>query len=92
MTPGRRQYLEVKARHPDAILFFRMGDFYEMFDDDAKAASKALDIVLTARDAGKGDRIPMAGVPYHAAEGYVAKLIEQGFRVAICDQIGEVPA
>ena len=91
-TPVRRQYLEMKARHPDAILFFRLGDFYETFDDDAKLVAKTLDIVLTGRDIGRGERVPMAGVPYHAAEGYVAKLIEHGHRVAICDQIGEVPA
>jgi DNA mismatch repair protein MutS len=91
-TPVRRQYLEMKARHPDAILFFRLGDFYETFDDDARTVAKALDIVLTGRDIGRGERVPMAGVPYHAAEGYVARLIEQGHRVAICDQIGEVPA
>jgi DNA mismatch repair protein MutS len=91
-TPVRRQYLELKARHPDAILFFRLGDFYETFDEDAKIVAKALDIVLTGRDIGRGERVPMAGVPYHAAEGYVARLIEQGHRVAICDQIGEVPA
>jgi len=91
-TPVRRQYLEMKARHPDAILFFRLGDFYETFDEDAKLVAKTLDIVLTGRDIGRGERVPMAGVPYHAAEGYVAKLIEHGHRVAICDQIGEVPA
>ena len=91
-TPVRRQYLELKARHPDAILFFRLGDFYETFDDDARVVAKTLDIVLTGRDIGRGERIPMAGVPYHAAEGYVARLIEHGHRVAICDQIGEVPA
>jgi DNA mismatch repair protein MutS len=91
-TPVRRQYLEMKARHPDAILFFRLGDFFETFDEDAKLVAAALDIVLTGRDIGRGERVPMAGVPYHAAEGYVARLIEQGHRVAICDQIGEVPA
>jgi DNA mismatch repair protein MutS len=91
-TPVRRQYLELKARHPDAILFFRLGDFYETFDDDARVVARTLDIVLTGRDIGRGERIPMAGVPYHAAEGYVARLIEHGHRVAICDQIGEVPA
>ncbi|MFN8634676.1 MAG: DNA mismatch repair protein MutS [Chloroflexota bacterium] len=90
-TPVRRQYLELKARHPDAILFFRLGDFYETFDDDARIVASALDIVLTGRDIGRGERVPMAGVPYHAAEGYVARLIERGHRVAICDQIGEVP-
>jgi DNA mismatch repair protein MutS len=90
-TPVRRQYLEIKARHPDALLFFRLGDFYETFDEDAKIVSKVLDIVLTGRDIGRGERAPMAGIPHHAAEGYVARLIERGHRVAICDQIGEVP-
>jgi len=90
-TPVRRQYLEVKARHPDAILFFRLGDFYETFDDDAKVVARAVDIALTGRDIGRGERVPMAGVPAVAAEGYIAKLIGLGHRVAICDQIGEVP-
>ncbi len=87
-TPMMRQYLEVKARHPDAILFFRLGDFYEMFFDDALAASRALGITLTARAKGD-DKIPMCGVPYHAARGHVARLLEQGFKVAICDQVEE---
>ena len=91
-TPVRRQYLELKARHPDAILFFRLGDFYETFDDDARLVADALDIVLTGREMGRGERIPMAGVPYQAAEGYIARLIERGHRVALCDQVGEVPA
>jgi len=88
-TPIRRQYLELKGRHPDAILFFRLGDFYETFDDDARIVADALEIVLTGRDMGRGDRIPMAGVPYHAAEGHIARLIQRGHRVAICEQIGE---
>src|SRR5512147_2686914 len=83
-----RQYLEVKARYPDAILFFRLGDFYEMFFDDAVRASQVLHIALTAR--AKGDeRVPMCGVPYHAARGYLVKLLEHGFKVAICDQVEE---
>ncbi len=87
-TPMMRQYLEVKARYPDAILFFRLGDFYEMFFDDAVQASQALQITLTAR--AKGDeKVPMCGVPYHAARGYVARLLERGFKVAICDQVEE---
>src|SRR5437764_12718962 len=73
-TPVRRQYLEIKARHPDAILFFRLGDFYETFDEDARIVSKVLDIVLTGRDIGRGERVPMSGIPYHAAEGSVATL------------------
>jgi len=87
-TPMMRQYLEVKARYPDAILFFRLGDFYEMFFDDALRASEALSITLTSR--AKGDeKVPMCGVPHHAARGYVARLLEQGFKVAICDQVEE---
>jgi len=81
-----RQYLEVKARYPDAILFFRLGDFYEMFNEDAVQASEALQITLTSRAKGDG-KIPMCGVPYHAAKGYVARLLERGFKVAICDQV-----
>jgi DNA mismatch repair protein MutS len=87
-TPMMRQYLETKARYPDAILFFRLGDFYEMFFDDALAASEALQITLTARAKGD-DKVPMCGVPFHAARGYVAKLLERGFKVAICDQVEE---
>src|SRR5512132_1794966 len=85
-TPMMRQYLETKARYPDALLFFRLGDFYELFFEDALTASDALQITLTAR--AKGDeKVPMCGVPYHAARGYVAKLLERGFKVAICDQV-----
>jgi DNA mismatch repair protein MutS len=87
-TPMIRQYLEVKARVPDAILFFRLGDFYEMFFEDAVTASEALQITLTARSKGD-DKVPMCGVPHHAARGYVAKLLEKGFKVAICDQVEE---
>ncbi|WP_373048442.1 DNA mismatch repair protein MutS [Vulgatibacter sp.] len=86
VTPLMRQYLETKAQHQDAILFFRLGDFYEMFFEDAVQASQALGIVLTSRS--KGDNpVPMCGFPYHAARGYIAKLIEQGFKVAICEQV-----
>jgi DNA mismatch repair protein MutS len=88
VTPMMRQYLEVKAQHPDAILFFRLGDFYEMFMDDAVKASEALQITLTSRSKGD-DRVPMCGVPFHAARGYVARLLERGFNVAICDQVEE---
>ena len=87
-TPMVRQYLAIKAGHPDAILFFRLGDFYEMFFEDAVTASAALGITLTARSKGD-DKIPMCGVPYHAARGYVARLLEQGLKVAICDQVEE---
>ncbi len=86
-TPMIRQYLEVKAEHPDCLLFFRLGDFYEMFLEDAEEAAKLLEITLTGRDAGSAGRIPMCGVPYHAAEIYIAKLIVQGKRVAICEQV-----
>lgn len=90
-TPIRKQYLEIKRNYPDAILFFRLGDFYETFDDDARTAAEVLDIVLTSRNVAKGDRVPMAGIPHHAAEGYIAKLVERGFHVAICEQIGDGP-
>jgi DNA mismatch repair protein MutS len=85
LTPARKQYLDIKREYPNCILFFRMGDFYEMFDDDAIIAARELDITLTARQ----DGIPMAGVPYHAIENYVARLIEKGFHVAVCDQTSE---
>ena len=88
-TPLRRQYLEVKARHPDAIVLFRLGDFYETFDEDARTAAAELDIVLTGRDMGKGQRVPMAGVPAHALEGYLARLIRRGYKVAICEQVSD---
>ena len=87
-TPMMRQYLAVKAQVPDALLFFRLGDFYELFLEDAKVAAEVLQITLTARSKGD-DKIPMCGVPYHAARGYVAKLLEKGFKVAICDQVEE---
>jgi DNA mismatch repair protein MutS len=86
LTPLRKQYLELKARYPGAILFFRLGDFYETFDDDAKLVAKELDITLTSRPNGKAGRVPLAGVPYHAVEGYLAKLVRKGYRVAICEQ------
>jgi DNA mismatch repair protein MutS len=88
-TPLRRQYLELKAQYPDTILFFRLGDFYETFDDDAEVAARELDLTLTSRPFSKGLRVPMAGVPHHAIEGYVARLIEKGYRVAIAEQVGE---
>jgi DNA mismatch repair protein MutS len=91
ITPMLRQYQELKSRYADCILFFRLGDFYEMFYDDAKVASGILDVVLTSRDAGKGGRIPMCGIPYHAKDSYLAKLIKAGFKVAICEQV-EDPA
>jgi DNA mismatch repair protein MutS len=87
-SPIRRQYLDIKRRHPDAILFFRLGDFYETFDDDARLVSSELDIMLTGREMGRGERVPLAGIPYHAAEGYVARLIAKGYKIAICEQLG----
>ena len=90
-TPIRRQYLQIKRQHPDALLFFRLGDFYETFDEDAQTMADELDVVLTSRSMSKGQRIPMAGVPYHAVEGYIAKLIAKGYKVAICDQVSREP-
>jgi DNA mismatch repair protein MutS len=86
-TPLMRQYSAIKQRHPNALLLFRLGDFYELFFEDAVVASKELQITLTSRNKEKGSPVPMCGVPYHAAEGYIAKLIRRGFRVAICDQM-----
>ena len=88
-TPMMQQYLSVKAEHPDDLVFYRMGDFYELFFDDAKKASQLLDVTLTARGKNNGTPIPMCGVPYHAAENYLAKLVKQGVSVAICEQIGD---
>jgi len=90
VTPVRKQYLQIKAQHPDAIVFFRLGDFYETFDEDAEIAARELDLVLTSRPVAKGQRVPMAGVPHHAVDGYIARLIEKGYRVAIAEQVGEV--
>jgi len=92
LTPARRQYLAFKRKYPHAILFFRMGDFYETFDDDARLVAKELEIVLTGREMGKGQRVPLAGIPHHAAESYIARLINKGYKVAICEQVGPVPA
>lgn len=91
-TPMMAQYQEIKSRHPNEILFFRLGDFYEMFFDDALLASRELEITLTGREAGLPERIPMCGVPYHSAENYIAKLIQKGYKVAICEQIGDPKA
>ena len=95
-TPMMKQYLEMKKNHPDSILFFRLGDFYEMFAEDAKLASKELDLTLTSRDRGKrarpeAEQVPMCGIPYHASESYIARLIAKGYKVAICEQM-EDPA
>src|ERR1700716_3705774 len=86
-TPLMRQYAAVKKDHPTALLFFRLGDFYELFFDDAIVAAKELQITLTSRNKEKGIAVPMCGVPHHAAEGYIGKLIRKGFKVAICEQM-----
>lgn len=91
VTPIRQQYLDIKKKYPDVILFFRLGDFYETFDRDAEITSKELDIVLTSRNVAKGVRIPMAGIPFHAVDNYLGKLIEKGYHVAICEQVGSQP-
>lgn len=91
LTPMMKQYFEIKNNHKDKIVFFRLGDFYEMFFDDALTASKVLDITLTGRDCGMKERAPMCGIPYHAADSYIAKLIENNYKVAICEQ-AEDPA
>ncbi len=90
-TPARRQYLQIKAQYPEAIVLFRLGDFYETFEEDAKIVAQACDIVLTSRPIGRGKRVPLAGVPYHAVEGYIAKLINAGHKVAVVDQVGDQP-
>ncbi|MDL2212150.1 DNA mismatch repair protein MutS [Erysipelotrichaceae bacterium OttesenSCG-928-M19] len=87
LTPMMRQYLEVKEKYQDTILFYRLGDFYEMFFDDALVASKALEIALTGRNAGLEERVPMCGVPFHSSEPYIKKLLDQGYKVAICEQL-----
>ena len=91
VTPMMQQYLDTKAEYKDCILFFRLGDFYEMFFDDARTASRELELTLTGKDCGLSERAPMCGVPYHAVDTYVEKLIERGYKVAICEQM-EDPA
>ena len=86
-TPIRQQYLRIKRRYPSAIVLFRLGDFYETFDEDARIASRELEIVLTSREMGKGNKVPLAGIPYHALDNYLARLINRGYRVAICEQV-----
>ncbi|MFQ5473745.1 MAG: hypothetical protein ACE5FA_12800, partial [Dehalococcoidia bacterium] len=85
-TPLRRQYLDIKKRYPHAILFFRLGDFYETFDEDAETVARELEIVLTSRPVSKGERVPLAGIPHHAIDSYLGKLIAKGYKVAICEQ------
>ena len=84
-----QQYLRIKAEHPDILLFYRMGDFYELFFEDARKAARLLDITLTKRGQSSGEPIPMCGVPYHAVENYLGKLVRQGESIAICEQIGD---
>ena len=91
LTPMMKQYMSVKSKYKDCILFFRLGDFYEMFFEDAVIASKELEITLTKRDCGQKEKAPMCGVPYHAADSYISKLIEKDYKVAICEQL-EDPA
>ena len=88
ITPMMKQYLEIKEQNKDSILFFRLGDFYEMFNEDAKLASRELDLTLTTRDRGKAaeDQTPMCGIPYHSSDAYIARLIAKGYKVAICEQ------
>ena len=86
-TPLRRQYLQVKRKYSEAIVFFRLGDFYETFDDDARITAHELEITLTSREMGKGCRVPMAGIPHHALDGYLARLINGGHKIAICEQL-----
>ena len=90
LTPMMQQYMGVKMQHPHSLMFYRMGDFYELFFEDAHKVAKILGITLTHRGKANGEPIPMAGVPYHAAEGYLARLVKKGQTVVICEQIGEV--
>ena len=87
LTPMMQQYLQVKMQYEDCILFYRLGDFYEMFYDDALTASKVLDITLTGKNDGTEERAPMCGVPFHAVDSYLSKMVEHGYRVAICEQM-----
>ena len=86
MTPMMEQYFEIKEKYKDYLLFYRLGDFYEMFFDDAIVASRELELTLTGRDCGEAERAPMCGVPFHSSEGYIGRLIEKGYKVAICEQ------
>src|SRR5262245_52256311 len=86
LTRMLRQYHEIKEQYPGTLLFFRLGDFYELFVDDALIGSREMEITLTARHKERGNPVPMCGVPYHAAQGYIAKLVKKGYRVAICEQ------
>ena len=85
----RRQYLQLKSQHPDCILFFRLGDFYETFDGDAEIVAEVCDVALTSRPVGSNQRVPLAGVPYHSVDGYLAQMVEAGYKVAIAEQVSE---
>ena len=86
-SPMMQQYLSIKNNYKDSILFFRLGDFYEMFFDDAKLVSQELDLTLTGKDYGQKERAPMCGIPYHSCEAYIARLVSKGYKVAMCDQV-----
>lgn len=87
LTPVRQQYLRIKKRYPEAIVLFRLGDFYETFDEDARLVSHILEITLTSREMGKGHKVPMAGIPHHALNNYLGRLINRGYKVAVCEQL-----
>ncbi|MCQ2421216.1 MAG: DNA mismatch repair protein MutS, partial [Clostridia bacterium] len=91
VTPFMQQYLDLKEKYKDYILFFRLGDFYEMFFEDAKTVSKELELVLTGKDCGLEERAPMCGIPFHSCDGYIAKLVQRDYKIAICEQL-EDPA
>ena len=86
-SPMMKQYFQVKKEHPNSILFFRLGDFYEMFFNDAKTVSQELDLTLTSKECGQDEKAPMCGIPFHSAEGYISRLLVKGYRVTICDQV-----
>ena len=87
LSPMMKQYMEIKEQYKDCILFFRLGDFYEMFFDDAYTASKELELTLTGKNCGQDERAPMCGVPFHAADAYIYRMVEKGYKVAICEQV-----
>ena len=89
LTPVMQQHADAKRAHPDAIVFFRLGDFYEMFGDDAVVAAPLLELTLTSRNKGKADEIPLAGIPHHSAAGYIARLLSLGHKIAICEQMAD---
>ena len=91
LSPMMQQYMRIKEQYKDAILFFRLGDFYEMFYDDAKLVSSELDLTLTGKDCGQNERAPMCGIPYHSCDSYIARLVSKGYKIAMCDQV-ENPA